>query len=378
MPFRLRFGHVLARCVFSITASLGGALALVAGTAQPAHADVETFPGFNSFVFEGHSEASGGAASPSHRMSVCAVGGSCLLGTATPVSPASVIANEVRFLSNGAVVRGSAVSVDPFDTSPYHVMQLELDTNDFFAKNDAAHMVIAARAYMPFSLGLNNPMVNGYPEFTPGTPEVPYAMGSGIILGTVPCDHDEPSDARPFAYPGLVDVRGEHPRAIAVEHFLRPLNSPFGPSNKTWCHSTAATPPAILKDNTTYHISIAVRRAGCAQGTCSTVGYFIEEKVCSGFGCTWVPVARGGGSNRFPDTSAASVPSAGWSRLVTADRSSWFLATIFTRPFDPVTAASSWSFKIRSLVVEPMTTAPSWWTTCLDAASPPLSVCGPQ
>jgi len=280
---------------------------------------------------------------------VCAIGGPCRSGRATALGAGDsyVINTEYKFLSNGALVRGSAENVDLFDTVPFHVMGFELDSGDFFGKNPNGHITVAARAYFPYSVG--GPMVNGYPEFTPGfgVPEVPYAMGSGIILGVVPCGNLGGTN-----FPGTV----------AIEHFLRPFGSPNGPSNRTHCPLVGATPPAFFADNTTYHISVAVKRGACpGAGTCQWVGYLIERKSCSGFGCTWVPVASGGGGSSFPDTSAADVPAAGWSRLFSSDRSSWFLGTIFSRAFDPAGPGSSWTFQVRSLVVEVMSSPPSWW-----------------
>lgn len=373
--------------------SLGAAWALAALSPASALAGVDTFPGWNSFTFEG-SSASGpvwGAQTPPilHYLKVCA-GPYCDYGDATHLGNGTVIGNQFDQLMSGAAVRGDNSGLDPQGQQIYHTMSFELDTMDFFSKNPEAHITVAPRAFLPYAVG--GIMYNGYPAFTVepawNNAKVPYAMGSGIILGNVPCFNRELSDGRPFYYDGgkLEDYQGSLPNAVAIEHFLRPWGSNAGVSNKTWCQKKAGVMPApLFQDQSTYQINVAVKRSTCDSpqtGTCQWVGYFIQKKQCSGFGCTWVPAAKGGGSRYFPDTSGSGgavfgpTPLSGWSALQVADRSSWFISSIATKAFSTVGPSSSWSFKARNLWTEAVNTAPSWWTACVDAISPDPYTCG--
>ncbi len=366
-------------------------------------AGVDTFPGWNTFTFEGSSAAGPvwGAQTPPifHYLTACA-GPYCDYGDATvvddEVDDRMVIGNQIDQIMSGAAVRGDNSDLDPQGERLYHSMSFELDTMDFFSKNPGAHIVVAPRAFLPYAVG--GAMYNGYSAFTTepewNNARVPYAMGSGIILGNVPClvpSNHEPSDGRPFNYDGgdLQDYQGSLPNAVAIEHFLRPWGSSAGPSNKTWCQKkTGVMPAPLFQDQSTYQINVAVERSACdapLTGTCQWVGYFIQEKQCSGFGCTWVPKARGGGPRYFPDTSGAGgavfgptppPPLSGWSALQPGDRSSWFIASIFTKAFTTVSTSSSWSFKARNLWTDAADTPPSWWTTCLEATSPDPYACG--
>ncbi|KYF81918.1 hypothetical protein BE20_09265 [Sorangium cellulosum] len=368
-----------------------GLFALAPATAL---AGVDTFPGWNSYTFEGSSASGpvwGAQTAPIlHYLTVCA-GPYCDYGDATAIGNGTVIGNQLDQIMNGAAVRGDNAYLDPQGQRVYHSMSFELDTMDFFSKNPKAHIAVSPRAFLPYAVG--GAMYHGYPAFTVAptynNAKVPYAMGSGIMLGNVPCFHQEPSDGRPFYYDGgaLQDYQGDLPNAVGIEHFLRPW-APSAVSNKTWCQKkTGVMPAPVFQDQSTYQVNVSVKRSTCnapQTGTCQWVGYFIQEKQCSGFGCTWVPVARGGGPRYFPDTSGAGAgeavfgptPLSGWSALQPGDGSSWFIASIFTKAFTTVDASSRWSFKVRSLWTDTADTAPLWWSACLDTTSPDPYTCG--
>ncbi|KYF81674.1 hypothetical protein BE17_52140 [Sorangium cellulosum] len=380
---------MLARVALTVASSL---FALSPATAL---AGVDTFPGWNSYTFEGSSASGpvwGAQTAPIlHYLTVCA-GPYCNYGDATALASGNVIGNALDQIMNGAVVRGDNSYLDPQGQRVYHSMSFELDTMDFFSKNTAAHIAVSPRAFFPYAVG--GAMYNGYPAFTVdpspdfNNAKVPYAMGSGIMLGYVPCFNGGSSGGRPFHYDGgaLEDYDGSLPNAVGIEHYLRPWRSSAGDSNKTWCQKkTGVMPAPLFQDQSTYQINVSVKRSACdapQAGTCQWVGYFIQKKECSGFGCTWVPVARGGGSRYFPDTSGAggavfgpTLP-AGWSALQPGDRSSWFISSIFTKAFTTVGASSRWSFKVRNLWTTTDDTAPLWWSACLDTTSPDPYTCG--
>lgn len=313
-----------------------------------AHAGDTTFPGESDFTFSGYVGTYNGVPN-TPMLEVCATNtGVCQAspGDAHASLSDRVIARNMDQRVAGAAIRGDISNQDPGGYAVYHSMELELNTGNFFSQNPGAHIDIAPRSLIPYQV--NGAQYNNYPAFAllPGTQiKVPYAYGDGIILGNVPCN---------TAPPGYMGV-GNLGNGVAEEMFLRPADPE---KNKTAC----PTGQISFADNATYLVKVFVREEWCPNknAPCHWIGYRLQ-KTAPVFGPTG-PV-KGGNTTNVDDTAQAAVfgggPTVtpyGWTALSSNDRSSWFIAHVFTHK------TNRWSFRIKNLSVTASNTAPAWWT----------------
>ncbi|XXY17664.1 MopE-related protein [Sorangium sp. So ce216] len=327
------------------------------GACEVINAGTITFPGENEFTFSGF---------PSNAFRVCATDTlDCDNAQGAPVGAGTrLISNAVEQLQNGVAVRGSIDTLDPYATMVYHVMELELYTGNFFVQNPEAHIAIAPRTLLPYVVPGTTTPYNGYAPFVmDGPSKRPHAYGNGIILGKVPCNNGL-GGVTPAGYQnGNGDGTSDgHVFGVAIEHFL----GAGDPENKTAC--PAASSQTTLDPYTVYSVKVFVKQAPCpapSAAQCRSVGYAIRS-----MGAVFGPSlpSRGGGDTAFLDNSqpepsgpvfggGPTVVPRGWSRLLVADRSSWFIAHAFTNP------GTDWSFQVRNLQLSVSNSAPAWWTS---------------
>lgn len=333
-------------------------LAAVPSIPIAAKAGATTFPGENSFSFAGYPLAI------YNYLQVCAANTpGCHFALGVPLGPGPrLVSHIVEELQNGVAVRGSTSSLDPYGTMTYHTMELELHTENFFVDNPNAHIAIAPRAFLPYVIPGTTTPYNGYAPFEmDGAARRPHAYGNGIILGKVPCNNGlggiTPAGYQNGNQDGTPDG---HVFGVAIEHFL----GTGSPENKTAC--PAASSQSTLDPWSVYSIKVSVRQAPCpppSAAQCRTVAYSIQ-KTGPVFGIT--PIIKGGGGTAFLDNSepepsgpvfggTAPIVPRGWSRLLYADRSSWFIANVLTEP------GKNWSFQVKNVQLSVSNAAPAWW-----------------
>lgn len=259
-------------------------------------------------------------------------------------------------VNSGVVVRGDNYKQDPGGNATYQSMEFDLHTNDFFAKNPAAHIVIAPRALLPYKV--NDVRYNNYPpfeNFRTSSIKAPYAYGDGIIIGSVPCKASTPGGRY---RPGGSSISN----GVAQEIFIHPNDYLNDPKDITACSNSGQV---SFANNATYKVKVFVKQERCPTNiyaTCRRIGYNLRR-----VGAVFEPEHGVGGNDEFVDETALvpvgpEGPTRGWSALQSHDRSSWFIAHVFTTPgSDSSPGSGTWSFQIDNLRVSASNTVPAWW-----------------
>ncbi|MDC0714792.1 hypothetical protein POL68_40460 [Stigmatella sp. ncwal1] len=268
-----------------------------------------TFSGANVFTFYGNQSAPGGGPSVSpNNLTVCPnnvseYDPSCKKANAQLLTPFSVISQTIEAASGGGqIVRGTLATDAYGGEAPVQYVSFIFEPRDFFSINPGSHIAIGARAFIPYTGSGLDPYTVAYGA------AIPHAYGDGIILGGC----------------------GTESRGVAIEHFWAPYGHQNPPSNEV-----GGCKGGVFQDNQVYVVKVAVEKAVDAGVSVRIVKYQISQRIA------WLGdlrVAEDLQGTSFPDRAA---PNWGWRKpMSAAQRSSWYIANIFTAP------SAYWSFRI--------------------------------